>query len=78
MHANLVDLAFPGMLPVLNEQCLDVAIKMSLALAGEIPASIKFDRKHYFYADLPQGYQITQKDHPVMQNGKLRYFDRGN
>lgn len=53
MHANMVDMAFPGMLPVLNEECLDIAIHCSLALNGEIAKKIKFDRKHYFYADLP-------------------------
>lgn len=75
-HANAIDLALPGMLPVLNAQCLNIAIKASLALEGDIPDRIKFDRKHYYYADLPQGYQITQKDHPIMQNGTLRFFDR--
>ena len=53
---NYVDLALPGMLPVLNEECLDLAIKASLALRGNINPRIKFDRKHYFYSDLPQGY----------------------
>ena len=52
----MVDLALPGMLPVLNRQCLDLAIKASLALNGQIAEKIKFDRKHYFYSDLPQGY----------------------
>jgi aspartyl-tRNA(Asn)/glutamyl-tRNA(Gln) amidotransferase subunit B len=56
IHANFVDLALPGMLPVLNEECLNIAILSSLALNGQIPPFIKFDRKHYFYADLPQGY----------------------
>ena len=56
IHANMVDLALPGMLPVLNSECLDIAIKCSLALNGKIAQKIKFDRKHYFYADLPQGY----------------------
>ena len=71
IHANMVDLALPGMLPVLNEECLDIAILCSLALNGNIADKIKFDRKHYFYADLPQGYQITQKDHPIMKDGQL-------
>jgi len=55
-HANFVDLGLPGMLPVLNEECLDLAIKASLALGGRILPQIKFDRKHYVYADLPQAY----------------------
>jgi len=58
-HANFVDLGLPGMLPVLNEECLNQAIKASLALGGRILPKIKFDRKHYVYADLPQAYQIT-------------------
>ena len=53
---SYVDLALPGMLPVLNEECLDLAIKASLAFKGHINPKIKFDRKHYFYSDLPQGY----------------------
>ena len=57
---------------------MNIAIKCSLALEGQIAEKIKFDRKHYFYADLPQGYQITQKDHPIMQNGSLKFFNRNN
>ena len=53
IHANMVDLALPGMLPVLNSECLDIALRCSLALEGCIAPKIKFDRKHYFYADLP-------------------------
>ena len=56
---NFADLGIPGMLPVLNEDCLDKAIRCSLALGGRIPPFIKFDRKHYASSDLPQGYQIT-------------------
>lgn len=52
-HANFVDLALPGMLPVLNEECLDLGIKSSLALGGRILPQIKFDRKHFVYADMP-------------------------
>lgn len=70
-----LDMGLPGMLPMLNEKCLDQAIKCSLALKGEIPPWIKFDRKHYVYPDLPQGYQITQKHHPIMQNGRLDFFN---
>jgi len=73
--ANYVDLALPGMLPVLNEDCLDKAIICSLGLGGRIPNHIKFDRKHYYYADNPQGYQITQKHNPIMTDGRLFYFD---
>ena len=52
-EANFVDMGLPGMLPVLNEECLDIAIKASLGLGGRILPVIKFDRKHYIYADLP-------------------------
>lgn len=58
-HVNFGDLGIPGLLPVLNEDCLDRAIRCALALGGRIPPFIKFDRKHYTYGDLPQGYQIT-------------------
>lgn len=63
------------MLPVLNEDCLDKAIRCSLALAGRIPNYIKFDRKHYNYPDLPQGYQITQKHNPIMLDGRMFFYD---
>eukprot|EP00347_Sterkiella_histriomuscorum_P014226 403361690 len=75
-QTNYVDLALPGMLPVLNEECLDLAIKASLAFKGHINPKIKFDRKHYFYSDMPQGYQITQKNYPIMERGKLYFYDR--
>ena len=74
-HANFIDLGLPGMLPVLNEECLDLAIKASLALGGRILPQIKFDRKHYVYADLPSGYQITQKHYPIMMDGRLFFYD---
>jgi len=54
--ANYIDLALPGMLPVLNKECLDLALRASLALRGKINRNLRFDRKHYFYSDLPQGY----------------------
>lgn len=76
VHASMLDLACPGMLPVLNTECLNKAIYCSLALNGNIPERTRFDRKHYFYADLPQGYQITQKDEPIMQGGFLNFFNR--
>ena len=75
LRFNFVDLAIPGMLPVLNESCLNLAIKASLALGGRIPSYIKFDRKHYYYADLPQAYQITQKHNPIMQDGRLFFYN---
>lgn len=63
------------MLPVLNEDCLDKAIRCSLALGGRIPAFIKFDRKHFMHPDLPSGYQITQEHNPIMIDGRLFYYD---
>ena len=74
-HANFVDLALPGMLPVLNEHCLNQSIKAALALGGRILPQIKFDRKHYTFCDLPQSYQITQKHYPIMLDGRLFYYD---
>lgn len=68
-------MALPGMLPVLNEECLDLAIKASLGLGGRILPQIKFDRKHYYFADLPQAYQITQKHYPIMKDGRLFFYD---
>ena len=73
--ANFVDMGLPGMLPVLNEHCLNQAVKASLALGGRILPQIKFDRKHYTYCDLPQAYQITQKHYPIMLDGRLFYYD---
>ena len=77
-HANFVDLALPGMLPVLNEHCLNQSVKASLALGGRILPQIKFDRKHYTFCDLPQSYQITQKHYPIMLDGRLFYYDYNN
>ncbi len=70
-NVTFFDAGFPGTLPVLNEFCIEQGIKTGLALNGEISEKIIFDRKHYFYPDLPAGYQITQFYHPIMQNGFL-------
>lgn len=59
-QVSLVDAAFPGTLPVINKFCVEQAIKTGIALHGKIHKKSQFDRKHYFYADLPAGYQITQ------------------
>ena len=59
-QASLVDLAMPGVLPVLNKGVVDMAILTGLALDSTIPERCKFDRKQYFYPDLPKGYQISQ------------------
>ena len=66
-----VCMGFPGVLPVLNEQAVKLAIRAGLALNGEIAKQSKFDRKNYFYPDLPHGYQITQYDQPIVGHGHV-------
>ncbi|BAQ60796.1 aspartyl-tRNA(Asn) amidotransferase subunit B [Geminocystis sp. NIES-3708] len=66
-----VCLGHPGVLPVLNEEVLNSAIKMGLAIEGDIARYSKFDRKQYFYPDLPKNYQISQFDLPIVEHGKL-------
>ncbi|KAF8937542.1 B subunit of glutamyl-tRNA amidotransferase [Dissophora ornata] len=70
-NVSLIDAAYPGTLPQLSKECVDLAIKTSLALDAHVYPISSFDRKHYFYPDLPQGYQITQHYEPLAQNGKL-------
>lgn len=70
-QVSLVDAALPGMLPVLNKYCVEQAIKTGLGINAEINKLSVFDRKNYFYADLPQGYQISQFYIPIVQNGHL-------
>jgi aspartyl-tRNA(Asn)/glutamyl-tRNA(Gln) amidotransferase subunit B len=67
-----VCMGYPGVLPVLNDTAVDYAIKAGLALDCQIDLNSKFDRKQYFYPDLPKGYQITQMDHPICNHGKLK------
>src|SRR5262249_22682179 len=59
-HVSLVDAAMPGMLPVINEECIKQAVRTGLGLKARINLKSVFDRKNYFYPDLPQGYQISQ------------------
>lgn len=66
-----LDMAFPGTLPVLNKKCFIDALKVSLALNCEQPKYLMFDRKNYYYPDLPKGYQITQMHSPIGTNGKI-------
>ncbi|XP_072112165.1 glutamyl-tRNA(Gln) amidotransferase subunit B, mitochondrial isoform X3 [Mobula birostris] len=70
---SFLDASLPGTLPVLNKHCVEGAVKTALAVNCTINKKSTFDRKHYFYADLPVGYQITQQRCPIAINGSLRY-----
>jgi aspartyl-tRNA(Asn)/glutamyl-tRNA(Gln) amidotransferase subunit B len=70
-HVSLVDAAMPGMLPVINKYCIEQAVRTGLGLKAEINLVSVFDRKNYFYADLPQGYQISQLYHPIVGEGTV-------
>src|SRR5213592_3149451 len=70
-HVSLVDAAMPGMLPVINEECVRQAIRTGLGLKAKINPKSVFDRKNYFYPDLPQGYQISQYDQPIVGEGAV-------
>jgi len=67
----LVDAAMPGMLPVINRYCVEQAVKTGLGLKAQINLKSRFDRKNYFYPDLPQGYQISQYQHPIVGEGEV-------
>ncbi|TMJ37156.1 MAG: Asp-tRNA(Asn)/Glu-tRNA(Gln) amidotransferase subunit GatB [Alphaproteobacteria bacterium] len=71
-HVSLVDAAMPGMLPVINEFCVEQAVKTGLGLKAQINPRSIFDRKNYFYPDLPQGYQISQYKQPLVGEGVVR------
>jgi aspartyl-tRNA(Asn)/glutamyl-tRNA(Gln) amidotransferase subunit B len=70
-HVSLVDAAMPGMLPVINEECVRQAVRTGLGLKAEINLYSTFDRKNYFYPDLPQGYQISQFKSPIVGSGEV-------
>lgn len=70
-HVSFYDAAMPGMLPVLNENAIDQAIKSGFGIKGTINKISKFDRKNYFYPDLPSGYQISQLYYPIVTDGKI-------
>ena len=70
-QVSLVDAAMPGMLPVPNRECIRQAVRTGMALDAKINAWSRFDRKNYFYADLPQGYQISQLYHPLVGEGEI-------
>lgn len=70
-HVSLVDAAMPGMLPVLNEKCVEQAVRTGLGMGSAINLHSVFERKNYFYPDLPQGYQISQFLHPIVGKGEI-------
>lgn len=70
-QVSLVDAAMPGMLPVPNRECIRQAVRTGMAIEAQINKYSRFDRKNYFYADLPQGYQISQLYHPIVGEGSL-------
>jgi aspartyl-tRNA(Asn)/glutamyl-tRNA(Gln) amidotransferase subunit B len=70
-HVSLVDAAMPGMLPVINEECVKQAVRTGLGLKAQINRRSTFDRKNYFYPDLPQGYQISQYKSPIVGEGEV-------
>jgi aspartyl-tRNA(Asn)/glutamyl-tRNA(Gln) amidotransferase subunit B len=70
-HVSLIDAAMPGMLPVINEECIAQAVRTGLGLKAQINLRSVFDRKNYFYPDLPQGYQISQYKSPVVGEGEV-------
>jgi aspartyl-tRNA(Asn)/glutamyl-tRNA(Gln) amidotransferase subunit B len=78
-HVSLVDAAMPGMLPVINEYCVEQAVRTGLGLKAQINTYSVFDRKNYFYPDLPQGYQISQFKQPIVGEGEVSVdTDDGN
>src|SRR6266571_1026900 len=70
-QVSFVDAAFPGMLPVVNGECVAQAVRTGLGLNAHINMVSRFDRKNYFYADLPSGYQISQYEHPIVGTGVI-------
>src|ERR687889_2401703 len=70
-NVSFVDAAMPGMLPVINEECVRQAVRTGLGLKAQINKRSVFDRKNYFYPDLPQGYQISQYKDPIVGEGKI-------
>jgi aspartyl-tRNA(Asn)/glutamyl-tRNA(Gln) amidotransferase subunit B len=70
-HVSFVDAGFPGMLPVVNRECVAQAVRTGLGLKAQINLTSRFDRKNYFYADLPNGYQISQFAHPIVGTGTV-------
>lgn len=78
VNINEIDLAFPGFMPSLNEECVKKAVEMALILKCDVAKYMIFDRKNYYYPDLPKGYQITQNTRPVGINGNLKVSLNGS
>lgn len=78
VNINEIDLAFPGFMPTLNEECVKKAVEMALILKCDVAKYMIFDRKNYYYPDLPKGYQITQNTRPVGINGNLEVSLNGS
>ncbi|MFV5318137.1 Asp-tRNA(Asn)/Glu-tRNA(Gln) amidotransferase subunit GatB [Priestia megaterium] len=76
-NTSVIDLGYPGVLPVLNKEAVDFAMKAALALNCEIATDTKFDRKNYFYPDNPKAYQISQFDKPIGENGWIEVEVKG-
>src|SRR5215216_3919318 len=70
-QVSLIDAAMPGMLPVINKRCVEQAVRTGLGLKARINLTSVFDRKNYFYPDLPQGYQISQYKSPIVGEGEV-------
>src|ERR1700684_2504375 len=70
-QVSLVDAGMPGMLPVINAYCVEQAVRTGLGIKAQINPWSRFDRKNYFYPDLPQGYQISQFGHPIVGEGEI-------
>jgi hypothetical protein len=70
-QVSFIDAGFPGMLPVINRECVAQAVRTGLGLNAKVNLWSRFDRKNYFYADLPQGYQISQYAHPIVGEGAV-------
>lgn len=75
-NVSIVDLALPGTLPTINKEAVRSALKVCYGLEMEVDPLLKFDRKNYFYSDLPKGFQITQQFHPIGKHGKLVLSDK--
>ncbi|MCB1608504.1 MAG: Asp-tRNA(Asn)/Glu-tRNA(Gln) amidotransferase GatCAB subunit B, partial [Xanthomonadales bacterium] len=71
-QANEIDVALPGVLPTVNTEAIAQALRFGLAVGGDIAAESVFERKNYFYPDLPKGYQLSQFAQPIVANGKVQ------